>query len=344
MKIRPTYFYDAFGGTSYTSPKHASISGSKLGTRVTRPSGQSAFTMIEIAICLAIIGVSLVAIIGVLPMGLNVQKDNREETVINQDATVFMEYIRNGARGADDLTNYVLAITNYWTKYDNSGLVVAGGGLINNGYTYGNNPSIAPGYIWPPGSGSPINNGTNIIGLLSTPEYLDVNGFPINNLFSGGYSNHIVACVRSISGSAAEKPPQDNGTILGGSLGYKIVCENVPVAMAFPLWQAQSYNPDNQVFYNSLYWQATAVTAAGDVPGVSTLWKQIVYPQQLAANLHELRLTFLWPLLPNGKTVKGQTFRTTVAGQIVQTNDVSAMFSPHLYFFQSQSFTNVSAP
>jgi len=298
--------------------------------------------MIEIAICLAIIGIALVAIIGVLPLGLNVQKDNREETVINQDATVFMEYIRNGARGADDLTNYVFAITNYWTEYNNSGLVIAGGGPINNGYSYAS-CNIAPSYAW--NTGSPINNGTNIIGLLSTPEYLDANGFPINNLFSGGYSNYIVAYVRSISGPASEKPPQDNGTILGGSFGYKLICESVPVAMGFLPWQAQSYNAGSQVFYNSLYWQATAATAAGDIPGVSTLWKQLVYPQQLAANLHELRLTFLWPLLPNGKTGNGrQTFRTTVAGQIVQTNDASATPNPHLYFFQSQSFTNISAP
>ena len=60
--------------------------------------------MIEIAISLAIIGIALVAIIGVLPLGVNVQKDNREETIINQDATVLVEAIRNGARGADDLT------------------------------------------------------------------------------------------------------------------------------------------------------------------------------------------------------------------------------------------------
>ena len=71
--------------------------------------------MVEIAICLAIIGMALVAIIGVLPLGMNVQRDNREETVINQDATVFLEAIRNGARGLNDLTNYVYAITNYWT-------------------------------------------------------------------------------------------------------------------------------------------------------------------------------------------------------------------------------------
>ena len=47
--------------------------------------------MVEIAICLAIIGIALVAIIGVLPIGMNTQRDNREETIINQDATVLIE-------------------------------------------------------------------------------------------------------------------------------------------------------------------------------------------------------------------------------------------------------------
>ncbi len=75
--------------------------------------------MVEIAICLAIIGIALVAIIGVLPLGINVQRDNREETIINQDATVLMENIRNGASSpyGFDLTNYVYAITNFQTKY-----------------------------------------------------------------------------------------------------------------------------------------------------------------------------------------------------------------------------------
>ena len=79
--------------------------------------------MVEIAICLAIIGIALVAIIGVLPLGLRTQRDNREETVINQDATVFLEAIRSGARGLDDLMNYVYAITNYWTYYDANGTI-----------------------------------------------------------------------------------------------------------------------------------------------------------------------------------------------------------------------------
>ena len=84
---------------------------------------QSGFTMVEIAICLAVIGIALVSIIGVLPIGMNTQRDNREETIINQDATVFIEAIRGGARGLDDLTNYVYAITNYRTQYNPTGIL-----------------------------------------------------------------------------------------------------------------------------------------------------------------------------------------------------------------------------
>ena len=55
--------------------------------------------MVEVAISLAIIGIALLGIIGVLPLGMNAQRDNREDTVINQDATVFTEAI-SGALAA----------------------------------------------------------------------------------------------------------------------------------------------------------------------------------------------------------------------------------------------------
>jgi len=269
--------------------------------------------MVEIAICLAIIGVALVAIIGVLPIGLRTQRDVREETLINQDATVFMEAIRNGAFGLNDLTNYVFAVTNYWTEYNANGSVSAGGGTINNGYTY-SGVALAPGYVAKPlgysGTvGSPINCGTNIIGLLSTPEFTDNSGNPTNNLFSGGYSNHVVAYVRSLSGEADEKPPQDNALIVGGSFAYRILSVNAPVAMDTNMFTLTPFQP-NQPPYNAA----------------------------LAASLHELRLTFLWPQLPNGNLGAGrQTFRTMVAGQISQifTN------GQWLYFYQPQAFTNV---
>ncbi len=154
------------------------------------------FTMVEIAICLAIIGFALVAIIGVLPIGMSTQRENREETIINQDATVFIEAIRNGSRGLDDLTNYVYAITNF-------------GGQYNNGVLTLFSPPPPIGYANGPGL---LTNGMNIVGLLSMPEFTD----PTNNYaaiddpssFGTFNSNYIVAYVRSISGPAVEKPPQ----------------------------------------------------------------------------------------------------------------------------------------
>jgi hypothetical protein len=243
-----------------------------------------------------------------LPLGMNVQRDNREGTIVNQDASVFLESISQGARGVNDLTNYVYAITNNWVLFN------ASGGVINsgvNGYSfsqsstavgYPNNPSLP---VW-----NGIWNGTNIVGLLSTPQLLDNKGYPTNNLFSGGYSNHIIAYVRSISGSATEKPPQDNAIIRGGqndsgdAFAYHILCVNAAVPV------------DTNLFFLSSAEQA--------------------YNRQLAANLHELRLTFLWPILPNGLLGNGrQSYRTLIAGQLS-----ASAAGNGLYFYQPQSFLN----
>src|SRR5208283_2181201 len=103
-----------------------------IGNRQPATGNTSGFTMVEIAISLAVIGIALVSIIGVLPIGMHTQRDNRQETIINQDATLLMEAIRNGAQGLDDLTNYVYAITNYVTHYP-----VNGSPTTNiDGYTY----------------------------------------------------------------------------------------------------------------------------------------------------------------------------------------------------------------
>jgi type II secretory pathway pseudopilin PulG len=270
--------------------------------------------MVEIAICLAIIGFALVAIIGVLPIGMNTQRDNREETVINQDATMFMEAIRNGVRGLDDLTNYVYNITNYWTEYDRDGVVprilqygVDTYSLTNQTFSLNGSPFLTVPIPFR------ITNGLRIIGLLSTPEYTDKNGNgkPIWTLMIGGRSNHIVAWVYSMSGPAVEKPPQPNDSIIRqDSFGYRILCVNAPAAV------------DTNNF-----------TLAANDP-------VYIHNQQLTANLHELRLTFLWPQLANGNVGPGrQTFRTMVAGQITLTNDPA--YGPRsLYFYQPQSFNN----
>ena len=131
-------------------------------------------------------------------------------------------------------------------------------------------------------------------------------------MINGGYSNYVVAYVHSLSGPAVEKPPQDNPIMVGDSFGYKMICQNVPVAVDTNLINLSNSTPEQQ--------------------------QQQLYTSNLTANLRELRLTFLWPLLPNGSAGNGrQTFRTTVAGQLVPTNVVA---NNMLYFFQPQFFTN----
>jgi len=179
-----------------------------------------AFTMIEIAFSLAIIGFALVAIIGVLPYGMNVQKDNREETIINQDATVLMNAIRNSAEGLDDLTNYVLAITNTVWRYQDG---VVNGTLVAR-YGYTNSPS----------SQFPLINGHRIIGLLSTPKYIRW----VEGRQTGFFSNNVVAYVRSMSGPASEKFPQVNQSMQDLAFSYLMTSEVVPYGTNYydPSW------------------------------------------------------------------------------------------------------------
>ncbi|HEY5043089.1 MAG TPA: hypothetical protein VIK53_13925 [Verrucomicrobiae bacterium] len=260
----------------------------------------AAFTIIEIAICLAIIGFALVAIIAALPLGMNTQLANRQETIIGQDAGVLLPLIAHGARGSDDLTNYVYAIVNTGSRpvgYINP--VVAD----QMNFSKANFPSVT---AWYP----VLTNGANIIGLLSTPQFTDSSNNPANIFSSIGYSNRVYACVRSISGLAAGKPPQNNAIMVGDTFSYRIFCVNAPVALDT----------------NTL-----VTTSAAFSP----------FNQQLSFNQHELRMTFLWPQLPNGSlppvfTTRPQTFRVTIAGQL------SRQFynGLNLYFYQPQAFAN----
>ncbi len=158
--------------------------------------GRAGFTMIELAICLGIIAFALVAIIGVLPVGINVQKDNREETVINQDGMFWMEAIRSGSTGMNDLTNHVV--------------------FIEIDPAQGSNQKV---YRWEPLAAKPGDGhmelprgvqGAAIIGLLSMPAQADLVGpvtvrnWPQINNESRIY-NRVRAKVRAISGSAVDK-------------------------------------------------------------------------------------------------------------------------------------------
>jgi type II secretory pathway pseudopilin PulG len=263
--------------------------------------------MIEIAVSLAIIGFALVAIIGVLPYGMNVQKDNREETIINQDFTVFINAIRNGAQGLDDLTNYVMAITNeVWLYTDGA----VGRNFVGRyGYTL-TNSSTSPQF--------PLTNGFRIVGLLSTPKYL-----PYKTRTQTGFlSNNVVAYVRSMSGPANEKFPQISQSMQDLAFSYLMTSEVVPYWTNYydQSWTNYAAFPPNSPEY----------VARHDYSMITS---------NVQANLHDLRLLFRWPLRSQGKTGQGgQSFRTLVSGQLLQTNDIGYP----LYFFQPRTY--VKAP
>ena len=257
-----------------------------------RPSG---FTLVEIALSVAIIGFALVAIIGVLPAGLNVQRENREETIIVHDANYFIDAIRSGARGLDDLTNYVEAITNVVTRYDENTNVMSGYPVVY-GYTY-TDTSIGNG------AGNPadvITNGQRIIGLLSTPKYRSLVNPPPPGPHSFE-SNYVFAFARALSGPAIEKAPQTNAIVRDLAFRYRLLSEIVPYRNWTTNWVDWQYAQTiglstNEIVARSNYWQTA---------------------RMLENNMHEVRLIFRWPV--NSRREPGnqrQVFRTLVGGSL----------------------------
>ena len=272
--------------------------------------------MIEIALCLAIIGFALVAIIGVLPTGLNVQKDNREETIVNQDAIAWMNSIRTGAKGYDDLTNYVIGITNFWGIYNVVGTNVSLVATNLDGYNrFGSDVTSVLPLVVP--KTYALTNGTSIIGLLSTPKYIPLPPPTVNT--EAFRSNYFVAYVRAFSGAAVEKAPQVNQTILDGAFTYKLIVENIPYV---------PFDPNTTNF---------AQYPANSPQRISTL-KQFKTAQTLLTNSHDLRLTFRWPLLPNGDVGNRRvTFRAFTGGWLFPDKDFYVPNQP-LFFFQPSTY------
>lgn len=142
----------------------------------------AAFTMVEIALALAVIGFALVAIVGVLPQGLTIQKNNREDTLVSQDGPFLIEAIRSGAKGVEALSNNVAAI--YAVTLD----------------PFGNRlppVQISPNFL--------SESASNIVGVLSTPvgtvlEVPAAGGGPI-----GRPLLEFLTVLRPIGGAAVER-------------------------------------------------------------------------------------------------------------------------------------------
>jgi hypothetical protein len=264
--------------------------------------------MVEIALCLAIIAFAMVAIIGVLPTGLRVQKENREETIINQEGTFLLEAIRSGSRTLDDLTNYVDAIT---VSNATTGASVT--------YTRGR-------------SARSLNTGARIIGLLSTPkQQVDYRPGPSGWVATATNTNVVTARLRALSGAAAEKTPSTNDDDLAFS--YLLTSELVPLTPAFLPHQVNYgepiITPEERLARSNLW-----VKARTYQENYHQLRLTLQYPLIAGAS--------------RASTVVGnnqKSFRTIISGHLVRSND--AALGATLFFLEPLTFaqvTNVVVP
>lgn len=152
---------------------------------------RSGFTMVEIAIALGVIGFALVAIIGILPAGLEVQRDNRSETIINQDAQFWMEAIRSGTVEGEGLLERVEQIE-----------------------LRGLTPQF-PIYTLGDGTGPTYRSVSNVIGLLTWA--------------AGGPDRIAEARVSAISGAASEKEMDQSIRTNGVGFSYLLRVSIEPV-------------------------------------------------------------------------------------------------------------------
>jgi len=268
-----------------------------------RRQGELGFTMVEIAMAIGVIGFALVAIIGILPAGMGVQQNNREDAIISQDAPYFMDAIRNGCvlntnrfgfanQNLDFLTNYVESI--YFVTVSNTPA---------KGLQYFTNPTVFNNTM-------PNWSGSNIVGLLSTREPFDAD-------FSGYLTT--VAIVRSMSGPAI----QQNGANPLMTFRYQMTVEIAPFVNLE--YDSTNFNaPDldtNQYNLRLLrWWEATP----------------------LMNNLYDIRLRFAWPVFENGTNFtigpNAQTYRSQIAAQLVPVF-TNADFT--FWSFQPLSYLNI---
>jgi hypothetical protein len=280
----------------------------------------AAFTMVEIAICIAIVAFAMAAIIGVLPTGVRVQKDNREETIIGQDGAFWLEAIRSGAWGLDELTNYVdlIRITR-----------VAGPATNVEQYIYGDGRRV--------GATNTFRNGSDIIGLLSKPRFWTNQDFEAER-------QYVSAFVRALSGNAKEKPESSSRKLVDMWDPYAKKSVATPlrdVAFGYRLTSVvqplESVPPQFLVVDGSLS------------PAVQS--NRVALRRQEAAieaNLYELRLTLEWPVSHEATTIRvgknQKRFDTLVSGRLHSMWPTGYTPRVEMFHFQPSLFSTPRLP
>lgn len=290
--------------------------------------------MIELALCIGIISFAMVAIMGVLPLGLSVQRQNREDTVIDQEGQQWINILKNGQGGWGDLTNYLDYVLVNHQQFAGNG--VGGGGSAPaiygfRGYFFNDtvpNPNVL------------LTNANDIVSFLSLPTFEADSGVV--------YSNRITAVFRSISGAQNTQIRSSNGASsvrddnqMQDSFRYQIDVELTPAATT-PSLDMMRENPS----YTNLF-TLESIQSGGwlnayrlDPNNVIQVFKSKginrADTDPLAATLYDLRLTFRWPVFKVGDEYRvglgNRTFRTQIAGRPIftryQTNRPSSVYWP----------------
>jgi prepilin-type N-terminal cleavage/methylation domain-containing protein len=256
------------------------------------------FTMIEIAIAIAVVAFALVAIIGVMPTGLRVQQENREDTVVNQDGNVWLQAIRSGALGLNYLTNHIelIEVRNQVGNLTSTNLYTVV--TYERGEVQGD-----------------LRDGRDIVGILSTPRYqLDRKDQWTTNL--------IRAYVRAISGAAADRLVARPGGRSEFGFLYRMTVEVVPHnPVAGMATDVSDPNLPAEVRTNRLKllaWGNSLQANLFDVR-VAIDWPVTLVPNQP-------------PRIGNNR----REFRTLVSGTLTATNSVP--LRRPLYFLQPNRF------
>lgn len=225
---------------------------------------RSAFTLLEIAVALAVIGFAIVAVLGVLPTGLNIQRDTRERTIVLQDATYFVEAIRHGANEVIEqypATQLSSSVQRMWrVTLDQNNIQTVE--LTDRVRDF---PSDA-----------------DVIRLLSEPSH---------DLPSGARYLYTVALVRSLSGAASEKGGQAPDKRIAFS--YLLKSELLPIDSTIP-FESLTRAVTNVV----------NVDAGNPLESVTApeLRQRMEGWRRLGTNLTEMRFTIYWPPLPENYT------------------------------------------
>ncbi|HTI72531.1 MAG TPA: hypothetical protein VMF06_21325 [Candidatus Limnocylindria bacterium] len=265
-------------------------------------SRKAAFTLVEIALCIAVVAIAMVALIGILPTGLTIQKQNREETLLAQEAQYLMDVIRNGNTSLDVMTNYVDWIElARWYPNDapNSPTIHRYSGYGDPIFNGG--PPTSPGAFVT----DELSHGSRIVGLLSRPKYeiIPVGGKSVM------VTNRVRAFLRPSSGTISDRP-YFNPT--------------------------QDAHPTAQQLDIAFRYVATVEVTL--IPTNYTLISKAFTPTNLppAASLTDIKITFQWPVIVNPGTTPNnprvrigpnvKVFRSQAEGaplRLVGTNSVA---------------------